>query len=85
MKVTSKLGRLALRYDYTIICDDITPTTKKLGNGRVKRIVELSNPWEYTQKEIFERYNPDTIVSRWVDTFTEDNQPAMAVVLKEEE
>lgn len=88
MKVTSRLDRLALRYDYTIVCDDIKSTIiEKRYDDEFKTTtckwgVELTNPVEYTRQELLSKYDGKTRISRWVDTYTENNEPAMAVVIE---
>lgn len=86
--VTSALDKLALWYDYTIVCDDIeiiiVPLKEKWdGNYQpVQRRLELTNPVEYTREELLKKYDGNMRISRWEHTYTEDGQPAMAVVIK---
>ena len=83
--VTARLDRLALRYDYTIVCDSIKNKPVPVDDeGRVKWMVELTNPIEYTMKELLEKYDGSTRISRWIDTYTEKGEPAMAVVIEKE-
>lgn len=74
MQITSKLGRLALWYEYTIVCTDIG-----LENGRQ---LVLDNPVEYTKEELLKKYDANSVVIKWQHTYTEAGEPAMAVVLK---
>ena len=77
-KVTSRLGRLALRYDYVIVCRKLNKNaTREDGSA----MVELYDPVEYTSREAVEKYGDDTVVVGWVDTYAENGEPAMAVVL----
>ena len=78
MEVKSKLGKLALWYDYTIVCDDI-----RLSNENHK--VELTNPVEYTKEDLLKKYTGNEVVIKWEHTYTEQGEPAMAVVLEEGE
>lgn len=86
--ITSRLHRLALWYDYTIICKDfkgaiVASEKNEDGTERCTWGIKLINPVEYTQKEIFDKYK-DVKVLKWVHTYTESGEPAMAVVLKGE-
>lgn len=84
MRVTSRLDKLALWYDYTIVCTDIKNKTIPVDDtGRVKRIVELTNPIEYTREELLKKYDGATRIARWVHTFTESDEPAIAVVIED--
>ena len=88
-RISSSLDKLALWYDYTIVCDDIksvtVPSKKDLdddGMERVKWMVELTNPVEYTKEELLKKYDGKARIYRWTHTCTEDGQPAMAVVIE---
>lgn len=85
VKITTRLGRMALRYDYTIVCDDLKSAIvehgkKDDGTEYSKWGVELTNPVEYTREQILSKYDSNAILIKWVDTFTETGEPAMAVV-----
>ena len=85
VKITTRLGRMALRYDYTIVCDDLKSKIvehgkKDDGTEYSKWGVELTNPVEYTREQILSKYDSNAILIKWVDTFTETGEPAMAVV-----
>lgn len=87
-KVTARLDKLALWYDYTIVCEDIkniiVHLEEKGWNGAelVQGQLELTNPIEYTREELLKKYNGATKISRWAHTYTEDGQEAMAVVIE---
>lgn len=87
VKITARLDHLALRYDYIIVCKDIKSKVVKkeydeeFGTTVCKWGVELTNPIEYTKDELLKKYDGSMRISRWVDTYTEDGKPAMAVVL----
>lgn len=87
IRITSKLNKLALRYDYTIVCDDIKGAviSGPDENGLVQRGIEMTNPIEYTRKELLEKYTGKEIVIKWIDTYTEKGDYAMAVVLEKKE
>lgn len=76
MKVTTKLGRMSIRYDYTTVCDDI----KRCKDNPNK--VELTNPVDYTKEELASKYDLNATVIKWQDTYTEAGEPTMAVVLE---
>lgn len=89
MKVTSKLKKLALWYDYTIVCDDMKPIIvhvkdDKFPGDMVQRQIELVRPVEYTKDELFKKYTGNEVVIKWEHTYTEQGEPAMAVVLETE-
>lgn len=84
MIVTSRLDKLALWYDYTIVCDDIKRTVISRNKEMCQWGFRLINPVEYTRKELLEKYDGKTRISRWAHTYTEDGQPAMAVVIENE-
>ena len=80
--ITSRLDKLALWYDYTIVCDDIKNKTVPVDDkGRVKWVLELTNPKEYTKDELLKEYDGSIRISRWAHTFTENGEPAMAIVI----
>lgn len=87
MRVTSKLGKLALWYDYTIVCKDIRSTIishsepDEYGCEMCQWGFELTSPKEYTRKELLEKYDGKSTVIKWGHTYTEKGEPAMAVVL----
>lgn len=89
MKVSSKLEKLALWYDYTIVCDDIkSKVVEKKYDEEFKTTtarwgVELTNPIEYTKEELLKKYDGKMKVYRWVHTYTESGEPAMAIVIGE--
>ena len=88
MKVSSKLDKLALWYDYTIVCDDIKSKVinkrydKEFDTTIAQWGVELTNPIEYTRAELLQKYDGKTRIYRWVHTYTEDGKPAMAIVIE---
>ena len=88
MNVTSRLDRLALRYDYTIVCDDIKSKViekeydEEFKTTTCKWGVESTNPVEYTRQELLNKYDGNTRISRWVDTYKENGEPAMAIVIE---
>lgn len=84
-RVTTKLDRMALRYDYTIVCDDMKQVNEPVEGDRVKRMIELTNPIEYTKEEVLNKYDHKAVVIKWCDTFTEAGEPAMAIVLGKQE
>lgn len=71
--ITAKLGKLALWYDYVIVCDEIKLCENKL---------ELTNPIEYERDTLLKKYDGDMEISRWEHTFTENGEPAIAVVIE---
>ena len=89
INITAKLGRLMLWYDYTIVCDDIKPVIVHCDDAEfgevVQRQIELTNPVEYTQDELKEKFDLDATVIKWEHTFTDDGKEAMAVVLQKDE
>lgn len=90
MKVTSNLKTLSLTYDYTTVCDDFKFIFEKKYDSEfdcdtVQRKIELVNPIDYTREELFEKYDKSTKVIKWMDTFTENDQPTMAVVLEKKD
>lgn len=86
IKITTKLDKMALWYDYTIVCDDMKMATIPVDDkGRVKRAIELTNPIEYTRDELLKKYDRNAVVIKWEHTFTEAGEPAMAVVLGKDE
>lgn len=83
IRVSSRLDKLALWYDYTIVCDNIrSAVVEHYEDGRAKWGVELTNPVEYTKEELLNKYEGKTKIYRWVHTYTENGQPAMAVVIE---
>ena len=86
--ITARLDHLALRYDYTIVCKNIRNKVvekkydEEFGTTICKWGVELTNPVEYNKDELLKKYDGSMRISRWVDTYTEDGQPAMAVVIE---
>ena len=42
----------------------------------------MKNPIEYTRKELLEKYTGNEVVIKWIDTYTENGDNAMAVVLE---
>lgn len=87
--VTSRLDKLALWYDYTIVCKDIKSKIishsepDEYGREMCQWGLELTNPVEYTRAELLKKYAGKTRISRWAHTYTEDGQEAMAVVIEE--
>jgi len=87
-RVSSRLDRLTLRFDYVIVCDNIKrKVIKKEYDAEFETIVckwgvELTNPVEYTREEILKKYDGKTKVYRWVYTYTEDGKDAVAIVLE---
>lgn len=84
MKVTSRLDKLALWYDYTIVCTNLRSSVVNGPdeNGMVQWGVELTNPVEYTRAELLKKYDGKTKISRWAHTYTENGEPAMAIVIE---
>ena len=87
IRITSKLNKLALWYDYTIVCDDIKGAviSGPDEDGLVQRGIEMTNPIEYTRKKLLEKYTGKEVVIKWIDTYTEKGDNAMAVVLEKKE
>lgn len=89
VRISSTLEKLALWYDYTIVCSNIRSVPVKSeqldddGMQRVKWRVELTNPVEYTKEQLLKKYDGKQRVYRWTHTYTEKGEPAMAVVLEE--
>ena len=88
--ITSTLKKMMLFYDYTTICDDFKftfvpdpdPDDERL-KDRVKRIIEISNPVDYTREEIMEKFDLNTKVVKWEHIFLDDGKtPSMLVVLE---
>ena len=90
MKVTSRLDKLALWYDYTIVCSDIRSKViskeydKEFKMEVAKWGVELTDPKEYTREQLLDQYDGSIRISRWTHTYTEKGDPAMAVVIESE-
>ena len=89
MKVSSKLDKLALWYDYTIVCDDIKnkiihseEVDDEFGTEMCQWGLELTNPVEYTREQLLKKYDGNTKIFRWAHTYTEDGKEAMAVVIE---
>lgn len=86
MRVTSKLNKLMLWYDYTIVCDDIKGVYVHKEDSEfgdmVQRQIEILNPIEYTREELLKKYSGKEVVIKWVHTFTEKGENAIAVVLE---
>lgn len=79
---------MALRYDFTIVCDDLKSTIVEHGKNEDETEysrwgVELKNPIEYTKEQIFNEFDTNAILIKWIDTYTETGEPAMAVVFKD--
>jgi hypothetical protein len=90
-RISSVLEKIALWYDYIIVCKDIKSKiihSEKLDDGFDGEVcewgLELTNPVEYTKEELLKKYDGKQRVYRWAHTYTEDGQPAMAIVLEEE-
>ena len=82
MIVTSRLDKLSLWYDTTIVCDGIKRTVIKRDGSRCTWGFELTNPIEYTRKELLNKYDGKTRISKWVHTYTESGEPALAIVIE---
>lgn len=86
MRVTSKLNKLMLWYDYTIVCDDIKGVYVHKADDEfgdmVQRQIEMLNPIEYTREELLKKYSGKEVVIKWEHTFTENGENAIAVVLE---
>lgn len=88
MKVTSRLDKLSLWYDTTIVCDDIKNKVvkkkydKEFNTTTCQWGVELTNPIEYTRKELLNKYDGKTKISRWVHTYNDSGEPALAIVIE---
>ena len=81
--VTSRLDKLALWYDYTIVCSDIKRTVISRDGDLCRYGFELTDPIEYTREELLNKYDGKIKISRWAHTYTEDGKEAMAVVINE--
>lgn len=79
--ITSSLKTLARDYDYIIVCKDMRRVTVPVDNERVQYQVEMVAPIEYTRKQLLSKYDGKTKCIKWVYTYTEDGQDAIAVVL----
>ena len=88
-RVSSRLDRLTLRFDYVIVCADMRSSIvshepkDEFGCETCQWGVTLTNPVEYTREEILKKYDGKTKVYRWVYTYTEDGKDAIAIVLDE--
>lgn len=90
MRISSRLDKLALWYDYAIVCDNIRRTIishnepDEDGREMCQWGFELTNPVEYTREELLKKYDGKTKIYRWAHTFTEANEPAIALVIEKE-
>lgn len=82
--ITSSLKPLVRGYDYIIVCKDLKRVTVPVEGTRVQYQVEMTEPIEYTKEELFNKYNGKTKCTKWVYTFTETGEDAIAVVLEPE-
>ena len=90
INITSRLGYLASKYDYTTVCDDFknvfVPTDcpeagAKYGEA-VQRQLEVINAVDYTKDEVLSKYDKNAKVIKWMDAYTEDGKhETMLVVL----
>lgn len=84
--ITSNLKTMVNQYDHITICKDFkfvyVPIEDEEWEQRVRRQIEMVNAKDYSKQEIIDNYDLDTKVIKWVDTFTEDGEPSMAVVLE---
>ena len=88
MKITARLDKLALWYDYTTVCDNIEYGTETFYDEEYKcemarRKLLLTNPVDYTREELLKKYDGKMRISRWEHTYTESGEPSMAVIIKE--
>lgn len=87
-RVTARLDKLALWYDYTIVCTDIKSKViseefdEEFNTTMCKWGLELTNPVEYTREDLLKKYDGKIKISRWAHTFTENGEPAIAVVIE---
>ena len=83
IRISSRLDKLALWYDYTIVCKDIrSAVVEHCDDGMVRWGIEMTNPVEYTKEELLKKYDGKTKIYQWAHTYTENGQPAMAVVIE---
>lgn len=81
--ITTTIRNLAKSNSNFIICKDLKLVTVPIEGTRVQRQVELTNPIEYTRKDVLEKYGNHKVI-KWVNTFTEDGKEAIAIVLEGE-
>lgn len=80
-RITTTLKPLLRGTENIIVCKDLKRVTVPLGEGRVQYQVEMLSPVEYTKEELLKRYDINTKCSKWVYTFTDLGDEAVAVVL----
>ena len=84
--IKSTLKTMILYYDYITICDDFKIVSVQVKDDefgqRVQRQVELVNPKDYSKLAIISKYDLNTKVIKWIDSYTEDGEPSMIVVLE---
>ena len=82
--ITSTLDYMVSKYGYVTICDDFKFTSVPVeGKGDiVQKQIELINPKDYSWQEVKDKYDLNTKVIKWFDTYTDDGKESMAVVLE---
>lgn len=80
--ITSSLKSLIKGFDYIIVCNDLRRVTVPVDEERVQYQVEMTKPIEYTKEELLNKYDAKTKCIKWVYTYTESGEDAIAVVLE---
>jgi len=82
INVTSRLGYLASRYNYTTVCDDFKNVFVPTDCPEiVQRQLEVVNAVDYTKDEVLSKYGKNAKVIKWMDAYTEDGKHETMVVV----
>ncbi len=79
--VTTTIKNLSKSNSYFIVCKDLKFVTVPVKETTVRRQIELTSPVEYTREDILKKYGNHKVI-KWVNTYTESGDEAMAIVLE---